>query len=264
MSRFRRTRPANVVSFQLKEPSFLEQHFVVELNATRNGVLGLPPEQRRDEARRNVKMLLVPVDPSQTIFDRMIPDCLVSESMVDRYLEITPPVMAVVPEFQEIIKEIERVYVRGDLFSALSAACVSIERLLNLARISLHKHHPKVKGLWRKGPSDKWGENIEALMQWGYLDRAFADELQSIFKDVRCRYLHSARIADLRGDALRSVNAAYCLLTIFLGFPGDLFRLTGALNAQTPQIHALSSSTFRNCAALRHSPTGASQVTGST
>jgi hypothetical protein len=207
----------------------LEQHFVVELNATRNSVLRLPPERRRDEARREVKMFLVPADPPQTVFDRMIPDYFVSESMIDRYLEITPPVMAVIPEFQEITKEIERAYVRGDLFSALSAACVSIERLLNLARISLHKHHPKIKKLWRKGPSDKWGENIEALMQWGYLDPAFAHELQSIFKDVRCRYLHSACIADLRGDALRSVNAAYRLLTIFLGFPEDLFRLTAGI-----------------------------------
>jgi hypothetical protein len=207
----------------------LEQHFIVELNARRNGVLRLPPERRRDEARRDVKMFLVPVDASQAVSDRMIPDYLVSESMIDRYLEITPPVMAVIPEFQEIIKEIERAYVRGDLFSAVSAACVSIERLLNLARISLHKHHTKIKGLWSKGPSDKWGGNIEALMQWGYLDQTFADELQSIFKDVRCRYLHSARIADLRGDALRSVIAAYRLLTIFLGFPDDLFRLTDAI-----------------------------------
>jgi hypothetical protein len=207
----------------------LEQHFIIELNATRNGVLGLPPERRRDEARRNVKMFLVPVDASQTVFDRMVPDYLVSESMIDRYLEITPPVMAVIPQFQEIIKEIERAYVRGDLFSALSAACVSMERMLNLARINLHKHHPKLKSLWEKGPTDRWGQNIDALREWGYLDRAFADELQAMFKDVRCKYLHSAPIADLRIDALRSVNAAYRLLTIFLGFPDDLFRFTDGI-----------------------------------
>jgi hypothetical protein len=58
----------------------------------------------------------------------MIPDYLVSESMIDRYLEITPPVMAVIPEFQEIIKEIEREYVREDLFSAVSAACARRHR----------------------------------------------------------------------------------------------------------------------------------------
>jgi hypothetical protein len=207
----------------------LKQHFIIELNATRNGVRSLPPERRRDEARRDVKMFLVPPDTSLTVFERMIPDFLISESMIDRYLEIAPPVMAVIPEFQEIIKEIERTYVRGDLFSALSAACVSMERLLNLARISLHKHHPKIKNLWGKGPTDEWGKNIDALRGWGYLERAFADDLKSIFKDVRCKYLHSAPLADLRRDALRSVNAAYRLLTIFLGFPDDLFRLTDCI-----------------------------------
>jgi hypothetical protein len=98
-----------------------------------------------------------------------------------------------------------------------------MERMLHLARIKLHTHHPKIKSLWRKGPMDRWGENIDALRGWGYLDQAFADELKAIFKDVRCQYLHSAPIADLRRDALRSVNAAYRLLTIFIGFPDDLF-----------------------------------------
>ena len=79
----------------------MEQHFTIELNARRNGILRLPPELQRGEARRDVKMLLVPADRPQTISDRMIPDYLVSESMIDRYLEITPPNMAIIPEFQE-------------------------------------------------------------------------------------------------------------------------------------------------------------------
>jgi hypothetical protein len=161
----------------------------------------------------------------------MIPDYLVSESMIDRYLEITPPIMAIIPEFQEIIKEIERAYVRGDLFSALSAACVSMERVLNLARIKLHRYHPKIKSLWGKGPIDNWGKNIDALKAWGYLEQSFSDELQAIFKEVRCKYLHSDPVAELRRDALRSVNAAYRLLTIFLGFPDDLFRLTECIES---------------------------------
>jgi hypothetical protein len=177
-------------------------------------------------------MFLVPADASEAIADRMIPDCLVSESMIDRYLEVTPPVLAVIPEFQEIVKEIERSYVRGDLFSALSAACVSLERLLNLARIKLHKHHPRINPLWTKGPSDKWDGNIDALNRWGYLETDFARELKSVYKDIRCKYLHSGPIRNLRKDCLRSVNAAYRLVSIFLGFPADLFRLTHAIECK--------------------------------
>jgi len=159
--------------------------------------------------------------------------------------------MAVIPEFHEIIKEIERSYVLGNLFSALSAACVSMERVLNLARIKLHKHHSKIKTLWGKGPTDNWGKNIDALREWGYLEQAFAEELQAIFKEVRCKYLHSAPVADLRRDALRSVNAAYRLLTIFLGFPEDIFQLTDSIVCTNtsdprfvefylPELHAAS------------------------
>lgn len=144
----------------------MEQHFVIDLNTTRNGIFRLPPERQRDEARRDVKMLLVPADASQTISDRMIPDYLVSETMIDRYLDISPPVMAVIPEFHSIIREIERSYVRGDLFSALAAACVSMERLLNLARTKLHKYHSKSKQLWGWGLTIKLTIAAKSILVW--------------------------------------------------------------------------------------------------
>jgi hypothetical protein len=42
--------------------------------------------------------------------------------------------------------------------------------------------------------------------------------------DIRNRYLHSGPITNMADDARRAVKAAYKLLTIFLGFPPDLFR----------------------------------------
>ena len=210
------------------------RYFPVSINATRNAVRGLPTEHQRERARVYVKLLLVPQDAAEPISDTMIPDYLVSETMLNRYLEITPPVASIMPEFQEIIVEIEKAYVRGDLFSALSAACVSTERLLNFARIKLHKHNAKIKDLWEKGPSNAWDENIDALHQWGYLDDEFAHELESLYKDVRCKYLHSGPISDLRADALKSVNAAYRLLTILLGFPPDLFNLAEGIGCLNP------------------------------
>lgn len=216
----------------------------IHLNATRGGLEAVPLECRRAEARREVKMFVLPRRPAGMMFDSMVPDILVTEDMIDRFLELEPPVASIVPEFQTIIGEIEYAYVVGIFFAAVSASCVTIERLLNLARIELHAHQtPRLKELWNKGPSNSWDENIDALRSWKYLDDDFSSELKSLFSDVRCRYLHSGAITDLAGDALRSTRDAYKLLKIFLGFPEDLFRLAAGgfecLNTSDPRYVAL-------------------------
>jgi len=178
---------------------------------------------------KEVKMLIVSKALKRGIFDRDIPDKLVSEEMAERYLEITPPVFSLIPDYQIIINEIEQSYVIGNDFSALSASCVVIERLLNQVRIALHKHHKNkvIKELWNKDAVPDWDRNIEALKKWDYLDDGFASELSDLYREVRCRYLHSGEIQNMRKDALRAITAAYKLMTIFIGFPEDLFSWMG-------------------------------------
>ncbi len=166
--------------------------------------------------------------------DSDVPDQLVSDDMVERYMALSPPIAAVIPQFQTIINEIERSYVLGLFFSALSASCVAIERQLNLARMKLHSYHPKIKELWGKGASNSWEENIEALRQWGYLDDAFAGELTDLYRNVRCPHLHSGAIGEEAADALRAATAAYKLLGVFLGFPPDLFKFTSQIECLNP------------------------------
>ena len=199
------------------------------LNCGRNAVSAMPPAIQKAEAMREVKMFVVPKALRREIFDNDIPDKLVSEEMAERYLEITPPVYSLIPDYQLVINEIEQSYVIGNDFSALSASCVVIERLLNQVRIALHRHHKDkvVKKLWNKDAVNEWYPNIDALKKWGYLDDAFASELSSVYRNIRCRYLHSGTIKCLRDDALRAVTAAYKLMTIFIGFPEDLFSLNG-------------------------------------
>ena len=184
-------------------------------------------------------MFVLPREHVQPVSDSDVLDHLVSDEMVERYRALSPPIAAVIPEFQTIINEIERAYVLGLFFSALSAACVAIERLLNFARIELHPHHAKIKALWGKGASNSWEENVDALAQWGYLDDSFATELKELYRDVRCRYLHSGVIGNMSADALRSATVAYKLLVTFLGFPEDLFRFTSqieCLNTSDPRF----------------------------
>ena len=224
--------------------------FTIHLNTSRTILIGLSPDRRLEEARRSVKMFVLPHEHDRMMFDADVPDRLVSDDMAERYQQLSPPIASVIPEFQIVINEIERTYVVGLFFSTVSTSCVAIERLLNLARMELHDHHPKIKALWGKGPSNSWNENIDALGQWGYLSKVFADELRGLYTDVRCRYLHSGAIGDISADALRAGVDAYGLLGLFLGFPRDLFRFTNGkiecLDQSDPRFLAFYKPHLRN------------------
>lgn len=210
--------------------------YKVYLNCSRNGVLTMPPSLRKTAAMKEVKMFVVSKTLKHEIFDESIPDILVSEEMAERFLEISPPVYSLImPDYQSIADEIEQSYVMGNDFSALSASCVVIERLLNQARMALHLHHRNDKNLWAEGSKNKWNRNIEALKEWGYLDKPFASELSEIYTDIRCRYLHSGEIRNMRQDALRAIAAAYRLMKIFVGFPQDLFDGVTCRNTLDPR-----------------------------
>ncbi len=134
------------------------------INFTRNGLPEFPPARQLEARTEVVRFLISPGSVSMILTPSLTANDLVNDRMVERYLELVPPKAAVIPEFQTIINEIERAYVLGMFFSAVSASCVSIERMLSLARIELNIHHPKkMKKLWGKGPSNEWYENIDAL-----------------------------------------------------------------------------------------------------
>jgi len=128
----------------------------------------MPPAIRKAASMKDAKMLVVPKALKFGILDNDIPDKLVSEEMAERYLEITPPVFSLIPDYQLVINEIEQSYVIGNDFSALSASCVVIERILNQVRIALHRHHKDkvVKKLWNKDAVNEWYPNIDALKKW--------------------------------------------------------------------------------------------------
>lgn len=204
-------------------PSF----YNVKINFTRNSVRHLPDaDMQRVEARGQVKLLLAPQDGKGIITESMISNDLVTDAMIDRYLSIEPPQVAVVPEFDPIIDEIERAYVLGLYFSALSAACVTIERLLNFLRIKLHQFHPgTVAEIDGFGPIENWKKNIDALVEWGYLkEDEFTTKVRKQYK-LRSKYLHNGPLNELQEDALTSINIAYDLLKKFLGFPPELFDI---------------------------------------
>jgi hypothetical protein len=74
------------------------------------------------------------------------------------------------------------------------------------------------------------------------LDEPFATELSAIYEDVRNAYLHSSPLGDVEANALRTANAAYKLIGIFLAFPPDLFRFNNGqlecLNEKDPRFVA--------------------------
>ena len=146
--------------------------YKVFLNCRRNDILTLPPAVQKTAALKEVKMFVVSKALRRGIFDidKIIPDALVSEEMAERYREISPPVYSlIIPDYQSIADEIEQSYVIGNDFSAISASCVVIERLLNKARIDLHEHHKDkpVQKLWNKDAVPAWSPNIGALKKVG-------------------------------------------------------------------------------------------------
>jgi hypothetical protein len=203
------------------------------VNATRNACRTGDEEHRRSEARRTVKLFLVPRDASMS--DAMVPDYLVSESMIDRFLSIEPPHLRCTTDFDVIIEEIERTYVLGAFFSTLSASVVTVERVLNMARIELHKLvSPKIGELWNKEAINEWEPNIDALTTWNYLNERLARELSVVYKEIRCHYLHSGDTTNLRADSLRAVQAAYGLLNGLIGFPPRLFKVGSTIECLSP------------------------------
>ncbi len=92
------------------------------INFTRNTCRVSDEIRRRAEARRTVKLFVVPRDAGMAISDAMVPDYLVTDSMIDRFLEIEPPQTRGTTAFDTVIEEIERAYILGMFFSALSAS----------------------------------------------------------------------------------------------------------------------------------------------
>jgi hypothetical protein len=231
-----------MADFQI--PVFLYGSGINKGVGSRDYLRDLPQPRRDAEARGEVKMLLLPRQPERAMAEHEVPDDLVTQNMIHRYLQLDPPFATVQQEFQVIIRDIDYTYVQGVFFSTVSAACVTIERLLNRARIELHPHvSPKIGSLWGKEATNEWSPNIDALETWGYLEADFASELRAMYRDIRCRYLHTGAINDLAADALQSARAGHRLLGLFVGFPPDLFtfvdgRLT-CRNEADPRFIAL-------------------------
>ena len=215
----------------------MPSYYNIRINFTRNSVRHISDVgMKRARARVLVKLFLAPPDSPSMITEATIADELVTDSMIDRYLAIEPPQTLVMPEFDTIVGEIERTYVFGLYFSALSAACVSIERALNLLRMKLHPFHPgtlpEIEGL---GPIDNWKKNIDALVQWGYLQEDASTGLLRKQYFIRSKYLHSGPLQALPADTLTSINVAYDLLKKTLAFPDSLFTLAnGGIQCKDP------------------------------
>src|SRR5258708_27777013 len=95
----------------------------LKLNASRGGLGSVEDQEFKiADAKKHIKFFLAPNDAEEIILDSAIPDFLVTNSMVERYFAIEPPPMRSIPDFDVIIEEIERAYVLGQFFSALSAS----------------------------------------------------------------------------------------------------------------------------------------------
>jgi hypothetical protein len=100
--------------------------------------------------------------------------------------------------------------------------------------MELHKlASPKKKALWNKDAIAEWQPNIDALATWKYISDDLAKEMSAVYK-VRCLYLHSGDISNVRVDSLRAIKAAYSLLNELIGFPAWLFKIGNIIQCLNP------------------------------
>lgn len=95
------------------------------------------------------------------------------EEKFARWLAIPKPVLSVVDEHTFLLADIERSYVSGAQYSALTGACSLGERIFNhiILRVrDSYKGHPQYKHVYRSGSFNDWNLAIETLVQWNILD----------------------------------------------------------------------------------------------
>ena len=92
-----------------------------------------------------------------------------SDAKFERWLSIPKPPISVVGEHTHLLEDIERAYVAGGLYSALTGACCLGERIFNqiiLRTRESFKGHPHYKHVYRHGSINDWDLGIDTLKQW--------------------------------------------------------------------------------------------------
>ena len=113
--RSRRDLERTLVGSLSRDGEMTDSQIPIFLYGARQWIRDFPPEAGEAEARREVKMLVLPRKPAAAMTDGDVPDALVTSAMTKRYLELDPPFATVNQQFQEVIIEIDYTYVHGSL-----------------------------------------------------------------------------------------------------------------------------------------------------
>lgn len=145
----------------------------------------------------------------------------------DRWLSFPKPVLSVVHEHTELLEDIEKAYVGGALYSALTGACCLGERIFNQIIINIrddYRAHLQYKQVYRKGSINDWDLGIDTLKAWDVLETGTEKKYRRLAK-IRNDSVHfQPKQQDLNAMAKESIELVNGIIDDIFGIrPGNKY-----------------------------------------
>jgi hypothetical protein len=110
----------------------------------------------------------------------------------ERWFSIPKPSVSVVDEHTHLLEDIERAYVAGGLYAALTGACCLGERIFNQIILRIresYKSHPQYKYVFRSGSINDWNLGLDTLREWNILTEPTENMYRRLYK-LRTEAVH--------------------------------------------------------------------------
>jgi len=139
----------------------------------------------------------------------------------DHWREIPTPVLSVLGEHTQLLKDIERAYVSGGLYPAMTGACCLGERIFNQVILSVrdeYKSHEHYKEIHKYQTIIKWELGIETMSNFGIISDETAAKYRELHQ-IRIQGVHfQAKTQDLGALAKRAIE-------LINGIVADMFGI---------------------------------------
>lgn len=150
------------------------------------------------------------------------------QEKLKRYLSFKPPSLRVIPQYHDLLQEIEDSYVYGLYYPTLTSACCLGERIFNMLIIRLRHYYKKskhYKHIYNKESFDDWKKSIDILWDWKVITSKDIRTKYRKLASIRHNVIHFNRLKDIEVKALDVLAIVYDITTYFfaVGHREDIY-----------------------------------------